>query len=148
MIEALEAVYREQPQVLGAPTLRAVGEGGERYAYGASGGGRHVHAGPLETVADPRRLLGGRRDERQPVAADLEAEHAQRSLDRDRVRRHLEQLLDRRQLAVDPPARPSSPSLNARTSSFTCGPTMCVWTQMPPTPPRRRNGKIRLSSPA
>ena len=40
-----------------------------------------------------------------------------------------------------------SPAFQSRISSFTCGPTTCVWTQTPPTPPSSRNGRIRSSSP-
>ena len=106
-------------------------------------------AEPREAVADLRELVVRRRDERQAVAADLVAEQVQRRLDRDRVRR--ERAAARRRGASSSSisrARSRSPSRAARTCSATCGPTTCVWTQIPPTPPSSRNGWRRLSSPA
>ena len=102
-------------------------------------------AEPLEAVAHAVALVVRRLDERQPQAADLVAEQVQRGLDRDRVRR-------RPGGARSTGAARSSSSrarlvrrrrARARTSSFTCGPTTCVWTQMPPTPPSSRNGQDR-----
>ena len=45
----------------------------------------------------------GRLDHRQPVAADVVAEQVERRLDRDRVRLHLQQVVGRRHLLVEPP---------------------------------------------
>src|SRR3954469_22366994 len=70
---------------------------------GARGGTTDEKGEALEAGADPGDLLLGRRHERQPVTADLVAEQVQRRLDRDRVRRHLEQLVRRPELTVELP---------------------------------------------
>ena len=61
------------------------------------------------------------------------AEQVERGLDRDRVRRDPEELDRRAGARRRARARAStSPARKRRTSSFTCGPTTCVWTQTPP----------------
>src|SRR4029079_828608 len=56
------------------------------------GGGRAQDAGPLETAPDLLELRVAGLDHRQPEPADVVAEEFEGRLDRDRVRRHLEQL--------------------------------------------------------
>ena len=56
VIEALEAIYREEPHVLTCGQLQAVA--------GGLDGGRAEQAEPLEAVADARNLALARLDER------------------------------------------------------------------------------------
>ena len=95
-----------------------------------------------------RAPSGRRLDERQPVTADLVAEQVQRRLDRDRVRRDLQQLDRRPQLPVERARAVDVARAVAAHELRTCGPTTCVWTHTPPTPPSSRNGRTRSSSPA
>src|ERR671930_2095763 len=64
-----------------ASAIRAWGLGGDQEAEA------------LQAAAHLRDLVLGRVDQRQPVAAYLVPEQAQRGLDRDRVRLHFEQLV-------------------------------------------------------
>src|SRR5688572_4330926 len=67
------------------------------------GGGEQAEPG--EAVAHALALVLGRVDERQPMAADLVAQQVQRHLDRDRVRRHPQELDRGAELAVECPRR-------------------------------------------
>src|SRR5436190_3085221 len=61
------------------------------------------YAQALEAGSHLLLLFGRRLDQRQAQAADLVAEDVEGSLDRDRVRLHLQQLVGRLQRLVDPP---------------------------------------------
>jgi hypothetical protein len=50
----------------------------------------------VKAVVDARELLARWRDEGQTVAADFAIEQVDRRLDRDRVRRELQELIDGR----------------------------------------------------
>src|SRR5262249_53585213 len=63
--------------------------------------GGDEEAKPAQAVAHTRELVGGRRDEREPAAADLLPDQIEGGLDRDRVRRDLQELVDGRELAVE-----------------------------------------------
>src|SRR5439155_17842949 len=66
-----------------------------------SGGRGLEQPQPFEASLDRFALLGGGLDERQPVAADVVTEQVQRGLDRNRIRRHAQEIDRRTELLVE-----------------------------------------------
>src|SRR5215211_9149553 len=95
----------------------------------------------LEARADALLLLVGELDKRQAMPTDVVPEQVQRRLDSHRVDADLQDVVGGRELLVDPAGALHVALLEARDLLLHRGPTMCVWTQTPPTPPTSRNGR-------
>ena len=96
---------------------------------------------PLEAAADRLALVLGRVDERQPRPPTSCPSRLSAHLIAIGFADDLEQIVCRPRARGRSRAHPRRrPTRTRRTCSFTRGPTTCVCTQTPPTPPSSRNG--------